>query len=242
MIKFNLDNIKYDNHPFDHWVMDDFLNIGDAKDVSNEFVSYNDPNDIVHYKGWVGDKKLCNRWDRFPPLTYKIFTNLLSADFTSKLSKITGVKSLYPDIGLHGGGWHMSGNGGSLAVHLDYSIHPKLSLQRKLNLILYLEEDYDPAWGGNLQLWSHNDKKNKPLDKIKEVEPLFNRALLFDTTQHSWHGFPEPINVPEGKLRKSFAIYYLTDITSSAEERYRAHYYSELTSSSQEYTSPLINS
>ena len=67
--------------------------------------------------------------------------------------------------------------------------------------------------------------KNKDDDKkIKEIEPVFNKAILFDTTQHSWHGFPEPINPPQGKMRKSFAVYYMTDITSTAEERYRARY------------------
>ncbi len=96
--------------------------------------------------------------------------------------------------------------------------------ERKLNLIVYLEEDYDPEWGGSLQFWSHNEEKKKPLEKIKEIEPLFNRAILFDTTQHSWHGFPEPINPPHGKMRKSFAVYYMTDITETAEERYRARY------------------
>ena len=57
-----------------------------------------------------------------------------------------------------------------------------------------------------------------------EIEPIFNKAILFDTTQNSWHGFPEPINPPRGKMRKSIAVYYMTDITSSAQERYRARY------------------
>jgi len=221
---FNTHNIKFDDNPFDHWIIEDFLDIQDAKDVSKEFIDYESTEDIVRYKGWIGEKSTCNSWNRFPALTYKIFSNLLSLDFVSHLSAVTGVTPLYPDIGLHGGGWHMSGKGGSLAMHLDYSIHPKLKLQRKLNLILYLEEDYDPAWGGSLQLWSHDKEKSKPLNKIKEVEPLFNRAILFDTTQKSWHGFPDPINPPEGKLRKSFAVYYLTEITSTAEDRYKARY------------------
>tara|TARA_B100000131_G_scaffold227731_1_gene219395 strand:+ start:678 stop:1355 length:678 start_codon:yes stop_codon:yes gene_type:complete len=221
---FNTHNIKFDNNPFDHWIIEDFLDIQDAKDVSKEFIDYESTEDIVRYKGWIGEKSTCNSWNRFPALTYKIFSNLLSLDFVSHLSAVTGVTPLYPDIGLHGGGWHMSGKGGSLAMHLDYSIHPKLKLQRKLNLILYLEEDYDPEWGGSLQLWSHDKEKSKPLNKIKEVEPLFNRAILFDTTQKSWHGFPDPINPPEGKLRKSFAVYYLTEITSTAEDRYKARY------------------
>ena len=221
---FNTHNIKFDNNPFDHWIIEDFLDIQDAKDVSKEFIDYESTEDIVRYKGWIGEKSTCNSWNRFPALTYKIFSNLLSLDFVSHLSAVTGVTPLYPDIGLHGGGWHMSGKGGSLAMHLDYSIHPKLNLQRKLNLILYLEEDYNPQWGGSLQLWSHDKEKSKPLNKIKEVEPLFNRAILFDTTQKSWHGFPESINPPEGKLRKSFAVYYLTEITSTAEDRYKARY------------------
>jgi hypothetical protein len=221
---FNTHNIKFDNNPFDHWIIEDFLDTQDAKDVSKEFIDYESTEDIVRYKGWIGEKSTCNSWNRFPALTYKIFSNLLSVDFVSHLSAVTGVTPLYPDIGLHGGGWHMSGKGGSLAVHLDYSIHPKLNLQRKLNLIIYLEEDYDPAWGGSLQLWSHDDETKKPLEKIKEVAPRFNRAVLFDTTQHSWHGFPDPINPLMGKLRKSFAVYYMTDITSTAEDRYKARY------------------
>jgi len=222
---FNTNNIKYDDNPFDHWLIEDFLNVEDARNVSKEFIDYDNPTeDIIHYQGWIAEKKTCNRWDRFPPLTYRIFSNLLSVDFVSHLSTLTGISPLYPDIGLHGGGWHMHGKSGNLAMHLDYSIHPKLNLQRKLNLIVYLEEDYDPEWGGSLQFWSHDKRKKKPLDKIKEIEPLFNRAILFDTTQHSWHGFPEPINPPQGKMRKSFAVYYMTDITDTAEERYRARY------------------
>ena len=204
---FNVDNIKSGNNPFDYWIIDNFLDIENARQLSKEFIDYDSPaEDIVHYQGWIAEKKTCNKWDRFPPLTYKVFTNLLASNFISKLSNITGVNPLYPDIGLHGGGWHMHGKGGRLSVHLDYSIHPKLNLQRKLNLILYLEEDYDPAWGGSLQFWSHDEKTKKPKDKIREVEPIFNRAVLFDTTQNSWHGFPEPIHPPAGKMRKSFAV------------------------------------
>ena len=99
-----------------------------------------------------------------------------------------------------------------------------MNLQRKLNLILYLEEDYDPAWGGGLEYWSHDTENNKPLKKVKEIEPIFNRAVLFDTTQNSWHGFPTPITCPEDKMRKSFAVYYMTEITSTAVDRYKAHY------------------
>ena len=222
-MKFNLNN-EYGYEPYDHWTIENFLDIEDARKVSSEFIEY-DSEDLIHYLDhYKYDKKTCNQWDKFPATTYKLFSKLLSKEFVEKLSDITDIYPLYPDIGLHGGGWHMHTGGGKLALHLDYSIHPKLNLQRKLNLIVYLEEDYDPKWGGSLQLWSHDDKNNKPLEKVKEIEPLFNRAIIFDTTQKSWHGFPETISPPPGKIRKSVAVYYLTDITSTAEERYRAHY------------------
>ena len=215
--------IKYHKEPFDHWIIEDFFDVDYARSLSGEFIDYN-AKENVHYHTWISEKKACNIWDRFPARTYKTFFDLFSPGFVSELEEVTGISPLYPDVGLHGGGWHMHGKGGNLSVHMDYSIHPKLKLQRKLNLIIYLEEDYDPGWGGSLELWSHNYDTSQPLKKEKEVSPLFNRAILFDTTQKSWHGFPNKINPPEGKLRKSFGIYYLTDITSTAEERYRAHY------------------
>ena len=223
-MNFNLKNIKFYNNPFDHWVIENFLDDEDAKSLSNQFIDYDSSQDVVHYHDWIAEKKACNSWNRFSPLTYRTFSNLLSLDFVTRLSEITEITPLYPDIGLHGGGMHMHKAGGNLAIHLDYSIHPKMNLQRKLNLILYLEEDYDPAWGGGLEYWSHDTDNNKPSKKIKEIEPLFNRAVLFDTTQNSWHGFPTPITCPEGKMRKSFAVYYMTEITSTAVDRYKAHY------------------
>ena len=221
---FNTHNMKCDSNPFDHWVIDNFLDSVDAEKLSKEFINYDSSQDVVHYQGWIAEKKTCNVWNRFPPLTYKTFSNLLSLDFVTHLSAITGITPLYPDIGLHGGGWHMHKAGGNLALHLDYSIHPKTQLQRKLNLIVYLEEEYKPEWGGGLEFWSHDEENNRPLEKVKVIEPVFNRAVLFDTTQNSWHGFPQPITCPEGKMRKSFAVYYMTDITSTAVERYKAHY------------------
>jgi Rps23 Pro-64 3,4-dihydroxylase Tpa1-like proline 4-hydroxylase len=107
---------------------------------------------------------------------------------------------------------------------LDYSIHPKLKLQRKLNLILYVTENWNPEWGGGLELWSHNNQTNRPDKKIKTLDNIFNRAVLFDTTQNSWHGFPEPLECPEGVYRKSLAVYYLTEPPEGTDPRPRALY------------------
>ena len=222
---FNTSKIRFSNSPYNHWIFDDFLDNEIALNLSKEFIDYkNNSDEIIHYHDSNAEKKTCNSWNRFPQLTYQTFHDLLSVQFISNLSEITGITHLYPDIGLHGGGWHIHNKNGRLGIHLDYSIHPKLNLQRKLNLIIYLEHGYKSEWGGSLQLWSHDHKLNKPLHKVKEIKPTFNTAILFDTTQNSWHGFPDPINPPEGKARKSLAVYYLTDRTSIAVKRYRAEF------------------
>jgi hypothetical protein len=211
------------NYPFSHHIIDNFLDLERAKIISKEFPDYHS-DAWFFYNNPLENKKTCNNWYYFGPETYKLFCYLNSKEFINQLQKITGIKNLYPDIGLHGGGLHIHGRGGKLNVHLDYSIHPKLKLQRKLNLILYLQENWNPEWGGGLELWSHNDQTNKPDKKIVILDNIFNRAVLFDTTQNSWHGFPDPLTCPEGIYRKSIAVYYLTDPPEGTDPRPRALY------------------
>jgi Rps23 Pro-64 3,4-dihydroxylase Tpa1-like proline 4-hydroxylase len=214
---------KYE-YPFEHYVIDNFLDEEFAKKLSNEFLHFDSPDWFV-YQNPVEVKKSLNNWYNFPPLTYNFFTNLNSSGFISYLSNLTGVQNLYPDLGLHGGGWHIHGQGGKLNIHLDYSIHPRLHLLRKYNLILYLSQDWDPTWGGNLEFWSHDSKTKKPKEMAAKIDCKFNRAVLFDASKHSWHGFNDPINCPDGQYRKSIAIYYLTDVPEEVDDfRERALY------------------
>jgi len=211
------------NYPFYHQVIDNFLDSKKAKEISKEFPEYD--SDIWYcYNNPLENKKTCNSWYQFGPQTYRTLSFLNSKEFILQLQKITGIKKLYPDIGLHGGGLHIHGPGGKLNVHLDYSIHPKLKLQRKLNLIIYLTEDWNSEWGGSLEFWSHNPETNRPKEKVVTIDNIFNRAILFDTTQNSWHGFPEPLTCPDNTYRKSLAVYYLTDPSEGTDQRLRALY------------------
>ena len=209
--------------PFDYHILDDFLDIKKAIKIEQEFPEYNSPS-WFEYNNPLEVKRACNNWYYFGPETYQLFCYLNSPEFIQQIKDITQIKTLYPDIGLHGGGLHMMSRGGKLNVHLDYSIHPKLKLQRKLNLILYLTENWKDEWGGAIEFWSHNEETNKPKKKIVGIENKFNRAVLFDTTQNSWHGFPNPIQCPENVYRKSIAVYYLTDPPENVDTRLRALY------------------
>ena len=208
--------------PFPFLVMDDFLEADLATQLASEFPGINDERLFV-YNNPLEIKMALNDYNAYPPATYQFLQYLNSQPVIDTLSELAGVQ-LYPDHGLHGGGWHIHGNGGKLNPHLDYSIHPKLKLQRKLNLIIYLAEGWEADWGGHLGFWSHNKETNAPAELKQETAVRFNRAVLFDTTQNSWHGITRQVQSEGGKTRNSIAIYYLAVPTEEAPARSRALY------------------
>lgn len=207
--------------PFHHWIIDNFFPTEVSEKIFNSFLDYGDTS-WWNYNTPLENKKTIQDWRKFPPEIYKTFQYLCSPKFIDIIKKITGIEVLYPDYGLHGGGLHIHGRGGNLNVHKDYSIHPRLNLQRKLNLIVYMTPDWDQQWGGELELWSHSVQNNRPERMTRSIQCIFNRAVLFDTTQNSWHGLPKPLNCPENQYRRSLAVYYLTDKDEKTEDRYRA--------------------
>jgi hypothetical protein len=210
--------------PFNHVIIDDFFLPQVAEQLAKEFPDYNDPM-LGYYNNAIENKKVFNKWDKFPKLTYQAFTMLGRPDFLSNIRGLIGNPSttkLWMDYGLNGGGWHLHTRNGNNNVHLDYNIHPKLGEQRKLNIIIYMTPDWKSEWGGGLELWSHNPETKRPKDLVKTVENKFNRAVIFDTTQNSWHGLPKKITCPEGVIRKSLAAYYVQPAPENADPRGKA--------------------
>ena len=210
------------SRPFNHAVIDNFWKEDFAQKLFEEFPEYESSSWTTHYNNPLEDKKTCNHWDKFPAATYQAFTYLNSQEFVSIIETVVGKSDVKTDIGLHGGGWHCHHKGGKLNIHLDYSIHPKLKLQRNYNLIIYMTPNWDPSWNGSLELWSGDEQQ--PRELSKSIENVFNRAVLFDTTQCSWHGLPDNLDCPVNEYRRSFAVYYLTDPSKNADARPRALY------------------
>jgi Rps23 Pro-64 3,4-dihydroxylase Tpa1-like proline 4-hydroxylase len=209
--------------PFNHIAIDDFFEQDVAEQLANEFFPYDSDKWRVHWNNLLENKKLHNVWDLFPATTYRMFNELLCGKWVDSVKQITGNEAVTGDIGLHGGGLHSHCPGGHLNVHLDYNIHPKLNLQRHYNLIIYITPDWQPEWGGGLELWSHNED-GSPKECVKTVENKFNRAVIFDTTQYSWHGLPTNLSCPPGVSRNSFAVYYLSPPPKDPEMRMRARF------------------
>lgn len=206
--------------PFNHIIIDNFWTDEVAEVLANDYPDYDSSVWHAHYHNAIEDKKACNHWDKFPATTYRAFSYLNSTEFLDIIQAITGQDTVIPDVGLHGGGWHCHHKGGKLNIHLDYSIHPKLQLERHYNLIVYMTKDWNPDWRGGLELWSNGS--TGPGELITTVENRFNRAVLFDTTQSSWHGLPDDLTCPEGIYRRSMAVYYLTEPAQDADPRGKA--------------------
>lgn len=208
--------------PFRYCVIDNFLEDSFAEAVANEFPSFESTQYNGEYNNQIELKKTCNIWDKFLPNTYKLLTYLNSPEFVNRVSLLTGTDRLYADAGLHGGGQHTHPPGGKLNPHLDYNIHPKLGLQRKFNLLIYLTPAWNESWGGDFGLWNSNETGPTTLNTT--ISPLFNRAIFFDTTMNSWHGLATEVGCPAGKSRNSIAVYYLTVPPVDTEQRHRAKF------------------
>lgn len=190
--------------PFPHIVIDDFLEPAVLRRVAHEFAG-------MDRSAWRRTTRPTERKlsmedpSRFGPFTRRVVGDLNTGPFLAFLEKLTGIAGLIADPHLRGGGLHEIERGGMLAVHADFNHYERLNLWRRLNLLVYLNTDWQEAWGGYLELWDRDGKAC-----VRRIAPLFNRAVLFDTSNFSYHGHPQPLDVPDGGSRKSLALYYYT--------------------------------
>jgi Rps23 Pro-64 3,4-dihydroxylase Tpa1-like proline 4-hydroxylase len=218
--KLNLKELK-DNfttsYPFNYLFLDNFLEQKIADRILNDL-------NTDDYSTWdkradagvqVKDRSNWRNDTDVPQSTRNLIQYLNSGDFLRCLSEITGIQGIIPDPYLTGGGFNKINRGGTLAIHADGNWHDLMAVHRRLNLIIYLNKNWLPEWGGNLELWSNKD--SRPDKCEKEIEPYFNRLVLFKTDDYSFHGHPKQLNCPENVSRKSLILYYYTSTRPSTE-------------------------
>jgi hypothetical protein len=140
------------------------------------------------------------------PTVYAVLQYLNSEIFLQFLKDLTGINNLIPDPHFWGGGCHKIQKGGKLNLHVDYNVNKVTKKFRVLNLLLYLNPDWEDSWNGHLELWNRKEKKREHL-----IAPIMNRAVIFNLSDESVHGHPVPLECPEGFERYSFALYYFVD-------------------------------
>ncbi len=131
--------------------------------------------------------------------------NMNSFEMLLWLEALTGIEGLIPDPYFGGGGLHQIEPGGFLKIHADFNVHPKLKLDRRLNMLIYLNRDWREEYGGHLELWERDRSAWH-----ERILPMFNRTVIFSTTDTSYHGHPHPLTAPAGMSRKSVSLYYYT--------------------------------
>jgi Rps23 Pro-64 3,4-dihydroxylase Tpa1-like proline 4-hydroxylase len=193
--------------PFRHFVIDDFVDADTIATINDEFA------DVAARR---------ERWQQFEsgaeikfaladvtemgPTTAAVLSAFNSQPFVGFIEQVTGIDGIITDPGFVGGGMHEIASGGFLKIHADFNRHKHLRLDRRLNVILYLNADWDESWGGNLELW------DRPMSKAEvSLAPQAGRLVCFATDDYSYHGHPDPIACPPDRYRRSLALYYYTN-------------------------------
>ena len=207
-------------HPFPHVVLDDFLPEWVLEQILAEFPAPDDidwiertsygkieqaeegPSEVAYSLNKLESKNT----SELGPFTRQFFSEVNSRVFIEFLESLTGIGRLLPDPHLSGGGLHSIGSGGILRVHADFVWNERIRLDRRLNFLLYLNQDWKEDYGGELEIWDKDMIRAE-----KKIMPIFNRCVIFSTSSTSFHGHTNPIKCPKNQRRKSLAFYYYSN-------------------------------
>lgn len=205
--------LEFNNaQPYKHLVIDNFLNPELAEKLWAKFPEYEVFN--KKYDGLNEKKAEGSNFEDFDGIFTELRNEVLSKDFCAYISKITGVENSFVTDDALGAGLHQGKNGSFLDIHIDFSMHHLDNVYRRLNLLIFFNKDWKDEWAGHTELWNADMTKCE-----KKVRPDFNRALIFQTTGKSYHGYGK-INPPENVTRKSFYTYFYTNTPGEQNESY----------------------
>jgi 2OG-Fe(II) oxygenase superfamily len=193
--------------PFPHIIFDNFLPLAVLDRILDEFPKCGLPSAKTFDAGYIGGKGKVQYNPTYltSPYARSFFLFLNSEPFLDFVESVTNISGLISDPFFDGGGFHEIGTGGKLGIHADFRIQRRLALQRRVNVLIYLNQNWRDEWGGQLELWNQTVTKC-----VRSISPIFNRCVIFNTDAHSFHGHPDALNSPEGVTRKSIALYYYT--------------------------------
>ena len=198
--------------PYKHIVVDNFLKPEVAEKLHKKFPAYEVFN--KKYDGLNEKKAEGSNFEDFDPIFAQLKKEISTMLFCNWVSEVTGIKDVFVTDDAMGSGLHQGMNGSFLDIHIDFSMHHLDNVYRRLNLLIYFNKDWKDEWKGHIELW--NADMTFP---EKKVRPDFNRAVLFETTGKSYHGY-DKINPPEGVNRKSFYTYFYTEDSGDQNDTY----------------------
>ena len=195
-------------HPYRHLVIDNFLTPETADLLYQNFPGVEQLK--VHWKGINEKKSEGSDFSGFHEVFSRLREQIISPEFCQWVSGVTGIEEVFVTPDEMGSGLHQGSNGSFLDIHIDFNIHHRLNVHRRLNLLIYLEKNWKEEFGGHLEMWNADMTVCE-----KKVLPAFNRCVIFETNEISYHGYSK-ISIPEGITRKSFFAYYYTNLRDGA--------------------------
>jgi hypothetical protein len=202
--------------PFKHLSIDDFFTADFAERLYEEFPRFN-PELARNEMGNVAGKAVNTKIREISPAYRELYETIGGQPFLELMSRISGIRDLILDPRMYGGGTHENLHGQELDPHVDFNYDEAQQLHRRLNVIVYLNPGWQTEWGGAIEV--HSNPRDPATNQIRGFDPIFNRCVMFETNEISWHGFPK-ITLPPDKRdlsRKSISIYLYTK-TRPAEE------------------------
>ena len=195
-----------DAKPFPSIMIDDFL----PPELADKMLAHFGPRKTIGGLNESYDRAQERLKSSYHPDTLDDFARTVFYAFNSRpfikvVENITGIKGLIPDPYYAGAGFHEIQNGGHLSIHADFNHHKLMNLERRVNILIYLNKDWQEEFGGQIELWDTEMTR-----AIQSHDPTFNRCVIFNTTSDSMHGNPRTVNNPAGVSRKSIALYYYT--------------------------------
>tara|TARA_Y100000768_G_C23982331_1_gene686610 strand:- start:786 stop:1619 length:834 start_codon:yes stop_codon:yes gene_type:complete len=217
----NLNQDYLRGYPYPHIVIDNLFENKILDKILTEF-NTNSENNVIFNN--PNEKKITlNKWQGFGSNCSSFLKFLNNKVFIKFLEDLTEIKELFADDLLEGGGLHEIRKGGFLKIHADFNKHSQTNFDRRINVLIYLNKNWQSEWGGDFEMWSKDLKKC-----VKKIEPIFNRTVIFSTTSTSFHGHQEPLKTPDFISRKSIAMYYYTNGRPKHEIQQGLKYHSTL--------------
>lgn len=201
--------------PVKYVVIDDFL---DADYASKLFSDLPDLTTMPKSRDYMfSDKRELSTLDKHSDLSRELHEIFMSQDFADLASRLVG-RTVFIDPEYVGGGFHAGDTGSFLDLHVDFNIHPaQPTWFRELNILLYLNPGWEASWGGELLLTDHPERVPK------QIEPRFNRLVIMECTDSSFHGY-KAINFPSGHSRRSIAAYGYSAIPAGSVSRHTTNW------------------
>ena len=191
--------------PYHHICIDNFLPEEVLRHVQKDLASLQENEDSHTFQRAQENLKTQYNPERLPTYSRELFHAFNSRPFILFLEEMTGIKGLIPDPYFIGAGIHRVANGGHLDIHADFNLHKQMNVERRLNVLIYLNDDWKEEYGGSFEVWENDMSK-----KVRGFVPIFNRMCCFSTGSNTFHGNPEKVNHPNGEPRQSIALYYYT--------------------------------